>query len=399
MNSDPKMQEAISKMKACPLGKDQELLRKLYEYGDITGKLSKPDILRIWNGARLDRFSVKTLRSLFEFLSFEFGLGHPALYFGEEGQTSVPASVLPQPFDRKEQYLATLAGGPSKTYDANVLKRVSRKVERLFNKDLCEMSADQLTAGMSDMEYTSQRTVRAELDAVKRYIEWCWQNGYFTPDHANIERIRPKEIAVKRGLWLALTPSPDALQEIIYTTKSKDEVNTDSVILCLFWLGLTLDELYNLKSRNVNLLEKKIQNDYFGEILIPDELIDIFRNYQQNDVVQSAHLTFYADKTEFFLSRFVHERNLAGARLTIESIPVTINRFKRKYCESIGREFKISGTNMFTSGACWRLYKRECGGEELTDGVVGYEARTSTPTDIVNFKKTYGIYKELFYNA
>lgn len=235
-------------MKGCPLGKDQELRRKLYEYGehwDITGKLSRQTILQIWNGARLEQFDNETLRSLFEFLSFEFGLGHPSLYFGENEQILAPVSASPQPFDRKEKYLETLPDGASKTYAVSAWKRIGKKVEPLFNKDLCEMSADELVSGLSDMEYTSQRTARNELDVVKRYVEWCWKNDYLAPDCANIKRLRPKEIAVKRGLWLALIPSPDALQKIIYTTKNKDEINTDSVVLCLYWLGFTLDEIYN----------------------------------------------------------------------------------------------------------------------------------------------------------
>lgn len=145
--------------------------------------------------------------------------------------------------------------------------------------------------------------------------------------------------------------------------------------------------------------ERTIQSAYFGEIPIPDELIDVFQNYQQNDEVQSGRLTYVADKTEYFIRRFVHRKNIEGKRLSIESIPVTINKFKVRYCEEIGRDFKISGNNVFMSGACWRLHQRELSGEDITDDAVSYEARIPTQADIVDFKKTYKTYQELFYST
>lgn len=398
MVSPERLNEAIKIMEGCITKADQGVLDEMYEYGEATGKLSKSDILRIWNGSDLSKFDEKTLRNLFEFLTVRFNLGNPVLYFGATSNNRSDPEPL-KPTDKKELYLETIESDSSKTFAANVLKRVCEKIEPLFNKDLCELSADELIAGMSDMGYRTRRTVRNEMGAILKYLDWCNKSGYYVPDFSNLQRVRADDIAIKRGMMTKLISSPAELQEIINKVKSKDDINTDSVVLCLHWLGLTFEEICHLKSADVDLGNSVIKNPHFGEIKIPDELIDIFKNYAVTESVVCGKREFFADQTEYFLHRFVLPKALNGEKLGDKRIPVMINAFKREYEEATGGKFQISGSNMFMSGVCWRLLQREDSGEDINDQVISYEARTETLADIAEYKKTYALFKEIFRDA
>lgn len=398
MASPERLREVVKIMEGCITKADQSVLDEMYKHGEASGKLSKSDILRIWNGSDLSKFDEKTLRNLFEFLTVRFNLGNPALYFGAISSSRPDPEPL-KPTNKKELYLETIESDSSKTFAANVLKRVSEKIEPLFNKDLCELSADELIAGMSDMGYRTRRTVRNEMGAILKYLGWCNKSGYYVPDFSNLQRVRADDIAIKRGMMTKLISSPAELREIINIVKSKDDINTDSVVLCLHWLGLTFEEICNLKSADVDLINNSIKNSHFGEIKIPDELIDIFKNYATTESVVCGKREFFADQTEYFLHRFVLPKALNGEKIVDQRILVIVNSFKKEYERITGKTLQISGSNMFMSGVCWRLLQRENNGEDVNDKVISYEARTETPADIAEYKKTYALFKEIFHDA
>lgn len=165
-------------------------------------------------------------------------------------------------------------------------------------------------------------------------------------------------------------------------------------------MGFAFEEIYNLLSRDVDLKNGIVKNQLFGEITIPGELVDVFRNYWNNDIIYMEKVSFRADKTEYFIQRFIPEgRKLTGCRLSPSRINMLVSEFKRKHEEMSGEPLKITGKNLGISGACWRLYRREINGENLTDDVFRYESRISADIDLEEFKKVYQQYKDIFIGA
>ncbi len=278
----------------------------------------------------------------------------------------------------------------------NVLTKMSKLVEPIFEKDLCEMGAGELLAGLTGVGYANRRTISNELLVIRHYTQWCHSAGFYTPDILGIQNIKSSDIPIKRGLASAIIPTPKALRKVIDSTRDKDEGNNDSIVVCLYWLGLTPDEVYDLKTEDVDLIEGRIKHPHFGSIAIPGDIIDIFKNYAANDEFQTGAWTFFADKTEYFLHRFMKKKALSGDRMAKERVPQLVTKFRKDYFGETGDALRISGINLNMSGACWRLFQREKSGEEINNAAITYEARIKSEPDAFRFHKTYKLYKELF---
>lgn len=392
--------QAIQIMKNTLIKGDNELLSELYEFGESSGRLTKPQILQIWNGTPLERFGDKELRALFEFLNYKYRIGSSDYYFGKR-QTHTQVNA-PIEFDRKNRYLETIKDQKKREVETSVLSRVGSKIEAVFAKDVCELSKDELIAGFSNMGYTNARVASTELSVVKHYITWCSENGYYAPALNEIKMVKSDDIGFKRMLLHSFVPTPEKLRDIIYATKDKNGPNTDSIIICLYWLGLTLDEVYDLEKSDVDINNGIVNNDHYGQIKIPIELIEIFRSYVNNDEVykNDERLVLISDETKYFLKRFIYPgTKKTGERLSRVRIKMLVTNFKKQYIEENKEEINFSVKNLNTSGICWRLYQKEKNGESITDEIYRFEGRISNDLGLRVLKTKYQSFKELFCGA
>jgi hypothetical protein len=191
----------------------QKLSKELYEFGDKTGKLSHVTILKMWNGVPLDGFSIKELEALFDFLNPKFNIGNAADYFSESPKSEGGwRQDTPMDSNRKQRYLETLSDPIKIKAEESLLKRVGENIEKIFCKDICEMSADELVAGFSNMGYINKRVARNELSAIKHYLEWCSNEGYYAPAYAEIQKISSDDIEIKKELMVFHYPYPRKTQ-------------------------------------------------------------------------------------------------------------------------------------------------------------------------------------------
>ncbi|MPM11458.1 hypothetical protein SDC9_57802 [bioreactor metagenome] len=394
MQNNAKVQAAINLMEPYLINGDPELLKELYRFGEVTGKLSKPQILQMWNGVRLNNFDTTVLEALFEFLSHKFNIGEITEYFESKRQTVVTSDS--ETLERKEKYLATLDDN-NRSFEVSVLSRAMKNIESVFHKDLCEMNNEELLAGLSNMGYINLRAARNDLVIIRKYVDWCSRSGYFAPATNSIGDINVNMIGVKKSIRDKIVPSPEKLRDIIDITKDKDEFSTDVVVIILYWLGLTLEEICELKDSEVDLIGGRIQNNYFGSIPIPTILIKYLRNYIQTDVIYTDNITRVVMPSEYFIKKFVIRGSSDhNNRLGLGRIKVLPTEFKSKFKNQTGDELKLSGKTLQLSGACWRIYQRELNGEDITDKILQYESRISSYLSTIEFRRTYNLYKELF---
>lgn len=211
------------------------------------------------------------------------------------------------------------------------------------------------------------------------------------------------------ALNLAITLVMDSHSErrrkqIIEVTK-RDELQgnrsiTDIIIVCLYWLGFNFEEIYNLEEKDVDLQAGIIRHAHYKEISIPDELSGYFRHYINTDIIHTGKYFLFADKTKYFIHRFIRENEkTTGERLSLSRMRSSVHSFRIQYKETTGHPLKITSKNLNVSGACWRIYSREKMGEVITDDVIKFEARLTTQPNINEFNRVYGRYKEIFYGA
>lgn len=387
--------EALSIMERYLQNGDDKLRSELYKFGERSGKLSKPDILMMWNGIRLSKFTPQKQAAIFEFLSQYIDLSTAQDFFIIKAPAPT-GQVLP--FDRKEEYLRTVANEETRAVYGSILRRAARNIETVYGKDLCELDAAELSAGVSEMGHTNTNTIRSNFALLKTYIKWCKDNGYFVPHWDKIDAMISPELAINRSLRSKLIKDAQTLQTMIFSTRDKEDTNTDSVILCLSWMGFTMDEIYDLKREDIHLETMSIRHPLLGSVTIPDEFRTIISRYDHSTEASSGLLTFVADESDYFIKRFVKpNQKRTGDRMSRSRLPILITKFARDYRELSGNDQKITAMNIFTSGACWRIYQREAGGETVTDELITEETRLSSERSIEAFRKIYQGYKEVFY--
>lgn len=371
----------------------------LYNFGLTTGQLTQSEIMMAWNGVSMSKFPAVKQLAFLEFLSnYAPELRGTEALFGVRPR--IESKPLP-PFDRKKSFSSTQESSSNLYF--NVLKKVSQTVENIFGKDLSELAAEELIAGMSEMKYTNITTLRNDLNIVKRYIKWCYESGYYSPHNNEVQRVTVKDVPIYRAVALKLIKDPAELQQIIYQTREKGGINTDSVILCLYWMGFARSEIHDLKKSDVDVETHTILHPEWGEVPIPEEFRDIVSRYYDTQDVKHLGINYLADESERFLKKYVRNVvELTATPMSIGRIDVLVNSFAKEYARVTCKEQRITGTNLINSGACYRIYSQVSAMDEderkdALDGLVAKEFRKSSPGQVTTFKKLYDNYAKHFF--
>jgi len=369
---------------------DEQLLLDLSKYGEKTGRLSVASILRVWNGVSADKLPTSDLDALIEFLQGKYG----------KEFLVCKNSLYDKEINKKQKYLLLIQNQAKRAAERSLLNRVHENIESVFKKDICELTAEELSAGFSNMGYNSKRVAANDLSMIKHYLEWCYKEGYYVPAYSAINQISIDDIGIRGGLRNSIVPTPEDLANKIVVVKQNDSRYNDVMVICLFWMGLIFDEIYDLRIDDVLIDDCAILNPYFEKVIIPEPLVPFFKAYIESQFSQSSDAESTTDKSRYFIQQYVKRSDgSSDGRMHPQRIRVLVNEFKNKYNNISNDKIDIAPPILLTSGACWRIYQQEQSGLFIDDDLIRYEARITSSAQIRDFKEVFKQYKEIFFGA
>lgn len=140
-------------------------------------------------------------------------------------------------------------------------KRAS-KMEKHYNKDIYEMTFEELESVFYSAKFTSENAVRAFISNITTYIEWASKNGYRA---SNLPKLPSESISSIAHKYVSKTLSVYYTQEDLMEYYDKIINLSDILILqCIFEgiRGQASSEIFNLKIEDV--YEKN--NKYFANL-------------------------------------------------------------------------------------------------------------------------------------
>lgn len=232
-------------------------------------------------------------------------------------------------------------------------------LEDKYKHDLFEMNVSELQETINSFNNTRIRSAIVRLGYIKRYIEWCFNNG-ICESCDNIDNVKIDKTA---GIRTNTVKNPLHLQRLLNIVFQPESKNTiDNLYRCYYWLaysGLSASEAFEIKVSDVDLLERKIK--YNGEqYQVYEEGFACIKKCIELDYFIKEH-PLYKNNTE--RKRTEGEFLLRGCtdKTNIVTIRSELSRAVKKH----------EGTDALTyyriwiSGIFYRQYQKEIAGEPV----------------------------------
>lgn len=152
--------------------------------------------------------------------------------------------------DIKERFLNSIDSPLSRTFSAFPFKK-AMKTEENYNKDLYEMSEEQIGEVVSDLSCSTTNAVYNYVTKIEDYIDWAWENGYRKTNInplSNVDKVEwsKQYVASYRNYYFKR-------EQIIDKTDQLANDMDKAVLLALFEgiKGSGFKELLNLKAKDV----------------------------------------------------------------------------------------------------------------------------------------------------
>ena len=301
----------------------------------------------------------------------------------------------------KEKYFDTLPNNASKKNIINTFIRLSIECESMFNKDLYEMTSDELSVSLSMLDITSYSTLRQIMSFIIDYIDWCQATRITAITNNSARNVEIYDIDIKKSLLKSFIKDEQSLIEVIETVYDLNDLSYMPVVLCLFWMGFDVANLFELKDSDVDLSSGFVKFKK-RKFKIPNTFIEVFKKYLSVDegssqIYDSKHRTKYKEKTDKYIKRICFEPNKIFEkpinRIVINS---QLMNFRRKYFEETQANVDYGSSSIRLSGKFFRIYQFEKQGRQL-DLKKELGGKTNSATIISDEIQRYRVYKNVFW--
>lgn len=304
----------------------------------------------------------------------------------------------------KEKYLDYCSEISDKlSVSTRAIMATSERIEDKLHKDLCQMDKSELKEVLEFADLRTEASAfRTAISNIRRYAEWCSDNGYFAGHNSGAFDITLSDIdmvsVVKNKLFGS---AGDFITELSKVCDLMGSGNSVPQLLALGWLGFSMKDALLLKDSQVDLENRIIVSDT-GEVLvdnIPDVIFDLLMEYTKCDVIYRDNRTgaypLKKDKSvNTFIKRFVSSGSTKyGKKITERSMTALIGKINDEY-KSLGYPSRITYTNVHRSGMYSRILELEKSGVKITkdllvSGLDGKNYKAAKPMYDA-YKKAFG---------
>lgn len=272
----------------------------------------------------------------------------------------------------KEQFLNSLTPSVCVRY-TQIFNQVSDSIEQPRNKDVAEMSIEELRRGFDGFEYIDVDAARPVLYAMQTYNRWAHdtrQSLAFT-DALEVFNERT-DVDYTIGIRSSILPSPEVLVSRISSVYPIDEGYELLPALIFAWLGIPqISGAAKVRNEDVNFVHHRLllQDGSVYPYDIPEVFWEPLEVYAKTKEAVRHKLNDQTVKPidhGFFIKKFKTENAKVGLDpYTPKELSNRIGNLLLDVSpERIGNT-TINYTTVFKSGVFYRLYQYELSGANL----------------------------------
>jgi hypothetical protein len=284
------------------------------------------------------------------------------------------------------------------------------KFEYDYECDLCDFSLSYIKASFALIASHSSRSNKKMLGFIKKYVYWCELNGkckYGNESKWNL--VEYNDIDVNYVFQIATIKSPESFQKMldtVYKTLNSSSEDSDmaymyKVMLYLIYLGLTDEEVGQLKKSDINLSNKTAT---LGEktILLDDYIIPYIKFIMDMKEVYMPVRGGAVAQKNLLDTPYLIRRTASGKPPVVDYVTQTWARwncdsFNTKYRKETEEAISLSPLRIYDSGVYYKLYQREINGEKITANILKEYYNIENNFNITSRLYDYNQWRTVYY--
>lgn len=306
----------------------------------------------------------------------------------------------------REQYFATLPAASAKNARWRFLQ-ISEAIEVPLQKDVTEMTIQELRAGFASYDFIDVDTSRSVLTWFRSYNRWAHDTGqqFAFTDALEVFNERA-DVDYTSGVRKFILSSPEVLVSTITRLYKIDEGYEVLPALIFAWVGVPISECVRVKSDAVDFRNRllTLPDGSMCQNEIPEAFIEPLRVYASTRVAKrfvKVEYTVYADDLGFFLKKMLTANSSKqGKKFSPKQISANITDFCYRYERQFHERKTLNYTTVAKSGAFYSLYQLECVGVDLyakKNKSVVLDICGKSATKFKDVMTVYEAYRKVFY--
>lgn len=181
----------------------------------------------------------------------------------------------------KQDFLEQVGINPEKKIGAVAVFISIAPFEQRNGLDVAEMDKKLCLEMLQNVGINEFGGVRNYISRLKKYTKWCKENSVFASIPGGVFEISPDDVDITDSLKGILFKDEFELLDSIRVVRDFDSGCPEVAAFCLYWLGVTKDEVVLLKDTDVDLDNRVIhgQNGVISEGF-SDAICDILTRYR-----------------------------------------------------------------------------------------------------------------------
>lgn len=152
-------------------------------------------------------------------------------------------------------------------------------LEYQYNKDFCYFNKDEIIDSLGGLLSSSFYTIKSDL---KRYFKWCVAQSIITEDSLELfSEITYDDINsekyYKNNYYKDFDDFSNHLNSLSYNKINELKLYSSSLVMLLSWIGFDLNEIINVKNKDIYFKENKISINNKTIDNISDNVMDLIK--------------------------------------------------------------------------------------------------------------------------
>lgn len=269
----------------------------------------------------------------------------------------------------KERFLTEYtSGGKSKDSAGAMLDSVG-VYEELLNKDVAEMSREDVIEALRYANIGTYKTAAAAQSVLRNYVKWCRANAVFSHVNEGLLSIEVDDIDSSRYLGKLLFRSEDDLISELKTVRVFEDGYPEIIVLLLGWIGVEQKDVLSIKISDVSTSDKTVYlRVYNRTIHYSDKIADILSMFERTkegsrSAGGDSRIVYRDDSYDRFVRKYCAKGQL-GKEFTPTQVKHMVSKLNLAYVAQ-GNEPRFTGGNVVMSGALHRVWQLENSGVDV----------------------------------
>jgi hypothetical protein len=253
------------------------------------------------------------------------------------------------------------------------------KYEQRYEKDLCEMSMEELQSALTSLNIVSHQARLNYKSMINAYIDWCIKTNKTSRQTNPLRLLSAKDIASKNAYESRMIKSPEQVRELLeiaYPDRVEypNRTLSSELIFWLFYSGVSRKDIHLLKKDSIDYdkccIISPTQNNKIYNVF--SDVVPLWKNYILVDCLEVQQDRF--ERTVYKPLQmneylFRQHTSKASPNMSYDYFKFNILKTFKQYQEETDIYLLVSIHNIIQSGYFYRLYTSQQSDEDIRNQV------------------------------